>query len=252
MYLTVAAIIGKESPYIREWLEYHLKVGVEKFFLYTYRTDDATLAVINEYVEKGHVVWEGDIDAGPGTQMVAYNFILASHTQDSKWMAFIDADEFLVPKSKDSLPEILKGFENFPALAVHWKIFGSNGHKRYTAKGVIERFTRCSAVPNVHIKSIVQPAMTVRCDTPHYFTYTNNMIAVDENYERVTGPVKRGGTTAKIQINHYATKSLDECNIRRAMPRADNGAIRPDLEAFFIEHDRNETEDLRALQLYRR
>ena len=34
VYLSLCAIMKDESPYIREWLLFHLEVGVEHFYLY--------------------------------------------------------------------------------------------------------------------------------------------------------------------------------------------------------------------------
>ena len=39
-YLAVCAIYRNEAPYLREWIEFHRLVGVERFFLYNNESTD--------------------------------------------------------------------------------------------------------------------------------------------------------------------------------------------------------------------
>ena len=43
-YLAICAVYRNEAPYLREWIEFHRLVGVERFFLYNNRSTDTTWA----------------------------------------------------------------------------------------------------------------------------------------------------------------------------------------------------------------
>ena len=70
-------------------------------------------------------------------QLPAYAAILARHGSDADWIAFIDADEFLVPAAGlASLPALLAGTCADPlvgAVAVNWALYGSAGRTRRRA-----------------------------------------------------------------------------------------------------------------------
>ena len=48
--LSVVAIMKNEGPYLREWIEYHKLVGVEKFYLYNNGSTDDTVEILSPYV----------------------------------------------------------------------------------------------------------------------------------------------------------------------------------------------------------
>lgn len=249
-YLSIGAICKNEEKYIREWVEYHRKLGVEHFYLYENDSDDWTLQTIQEMAAA-----DGDITVakigGKVKQGAAYNDCVARRKTESRWIAFIDIDEFIVPHQTDNLQEFLKQYERYAAFCIHWRLFGSNGHKEYSEKPVVERFTYRQQDVNDHVKSIVNPLKTGLYHTPHRFYHTGPV--VDEQHQEIasTNPYPTGGTCNLIQLNHYAVKSYEECVKRKSYVRADNGQ-QWDVNTYFPAHDRNEVEDLRALELWQK
>lgn len=51
--LSVCSIFKNEAPYLREWIEYHLIVGIEHFYLYNNNSEDNFEEVLRPYIEKG-------------------------------------------------------------------------------------------------------------------------------------------------------------------------------------------------------
>jgi hypothetical protein len=45
------------SPYLVEWIEYYLMMGVEHFYLYDYHTTDDSFNLTRRYVEEGRLTW---------------------------------------------------------------------------------------------------------------------------------------------------------------------------------------------------
>ena len=55
MSLSICAVFRNEAPYLREWIEFHRIVGVEKFFLFNNRSEDDYKSVLTPYIESGLV-----------------------------------------------------------------------------------------------------------------------------------------------------------------------------------------------------
>jgi hypothetical protein len=219
-YLSICAIYLNEADYMREWLEFHRIVGVERFFLYNNRSEDRHLEVLAPYVEDGTVVLH-DWPMRPG-QSPAYDDCLRNHGAESRWIAFIDIDEFLFSPLQRPLPEVLADYESHPGVAVNWVGFGTSGHRTKPSGLVIENYVRRAKLPllNRHIKSIVNPVEAVRALSPHWFEYRSGL-PVDENFNPVDGPVNDGGSFSRLRLNHYVTKSEEEFRAKIAKPRAE-------------------------------
>jgi hypothetical protein len=54
-YLVAATMLKNKRQYIREWIEFHLMMGVSYFFFYDHHSDDGVEAVLRPYVEAGRV-----------------------------------------------------------------------------------------------------------------------------------------------------------------------------------------------------
>jgi hypothetical protein len=78
----------------------------------------------------------------------------------------------------------------------------------------------------VAIKSIVDPNRTDRCMNAHYFIYHQGM-TVDENEFPIWREFTRSPSYSILRVNHYWTKSEQECREKFARARADTGGLRP-------------------------
>lgn len=129
--LSIVAIIKNEAAYIEEWVRYHLIIGVDYFFLYDNGSTDNTIDLLKKYIEFGVVTLTEF--PGQGMQLPAYNDALKRFGSRTKYMAFIDADEFLyscdkTKSVKQQVEEIFSLYPNVGGLAVNWRMFGSSGH----------------------------------------------------------------------------------------------------------------------------
>lgn len=226
VFLAIACIAKNEAPYLREWIEYHRIVGVERFYFYDNESDDDTKEVLEPYVKDGIVVYHhlpNHPITGQRQQTEAYEDAIFKYRDRTRWLALIDVDEFIVPVEKDSIPDFLADYEQYPAVVANWVCFDSNGHDRKpTANGglVTANFTRARKEHNLdtkltegddrHVKSIVNPKQVVKCLTPHHALYYRNYDAVTENFEGTRGDITKRHSIAKIRINHYQTKSREE------------------------------------------
>lgn len=151
-----------------------------------------------DYVEKGVVeyVYINGKNHPPRyrtPQLYIYSKCLMDFGKYSKFMAFIDVDEFIVVTNPEkSIPMILKNYEKYGGLTLNWMFFGSSGHRSRPAGGVIENYVQCGKNP--HIKSIVATDFVHSPSelNPHAFVYKDGYYAVDTNLDRVIGPANPG------------------------------------------------------------
>ena len=243
-YLSMCTMYRDHASYLREWLEFHLLVGAERFFLYDNGSVDDHLEVLTPYLEAG-VVELHEWPVYPGL-IGAFEHCVEHHRTDSRWIAFIDLDEFLFSPAGSPVSEVLRDYEDFPGVGVNRVPFGPSGHATRPPGLVTESYVRRAKDMQTAIKSIVDPTAVERCAGAHHFVYRDGRCAVDERKRvldpsrRVPPEIARAGKSARpnagftesfsverLRINHYATKSVEEWEEKLALPRPDTGTERP-------------------------
>ncbi len=110
-------------------------------------------------------------------QYITCNDAIKRFKFQTRYMAFIDGDEFIFPKTNKKISEvvdeILSGNPNAAGLGINWQMFGSNGQdKADYSRGVLERFTRRAPKDfssNGTVKSIVNPRAADYAAIAHFF-----------------------------------------------------------------------------------
>lgn len=251
--LSICAIVKNEAPYLLEWIAHHRTVGVEHFVIFDNDSTDGTTDLLSGLARAGivdHVPWP-DIPH-MAAQRPAYIAGLARLADRCRWVAFMDADEFLYPIDGRDVPSILADYDEAAGLVLPWRLFGSNGHHWQQDELVISRFTRRASAGhplNRSVKTIVQARLVAKPDI-HAPSITDGSL-VDE-HGRVAGSQGHPSHHAvpdarKLVINHYFTKSSEEWTRKRnrgqaTEPLDSKARLRPD-EHFAI-HDLNDVEDL--------
>jgi hypothetical protein len=243
LYLSVAAIVKNETPYIMEWIEYHRLVGVQKFFIYDNESTDNLKDFLEPYIAAGVV--EYTFFPGKRQQVIAYNDALQRYKYTSFWIAFIDIDEFLVPVQAESISGFLRYFEDVPGIEINQVIYGSSGHKTKTGGFVLERFkdhAPFDLVENRGVKSIVNPRHVFFMSTAHVAEYFNGERSVDTNKKKtVKGSLDRPALHDRLRLNHYACKSFEEFIARIDLGRASSpGKMNAE---DFADRDHNEVKN---------
>lgn len=241
-YLAVCAIAKNEGPYFQEWIEWHLKQGVEKFYVYDNESTDCTREVLEPYIRSGIV----DYVFFPGTkrQLAAYDDCFERHRTEARWIAVIDLDEFIVPILDRTIPGFLHRMENFSAVEINWLVYGSGGARKKVPGGVMERFRKHSLPGhklNTHVKSIVDPRRVCSMIGCHEAARISGHSADSHG-----NPLKKGFRDRKpqqdvIRINHYAVKSYEEFLCKRARGRARINTLRE--YGYFNQYDLNDIEE---------
>ena len=223
MYLSLCLIAKDENAYLKEWLEYHILLGVEHFWIYDNESRTPLAEPIKEYIRKGWVTL--NTIQGKAVQLYAYDHCIQAYGRFSKWIGFIDTDEFLVPKITDDLKELLAGYEEYAGLSVSSLFFGSGGNTSRPVSGQVSGYrlrTPEALSKNRFIKSIVQPDKVIHPVSPHSFLYKDGHYCVNENFARVDSQFFPCNVN-KIQLNHYYTRSAEEWKEKKIRGRGDSG-----------------------------
>lgn len=243
--LSFVAIIKNEAPYIKEWIEFHKLVGVDRFYIYDNESTDNVRDVLKEYIDKGEVVYT--YFPGQCKQNPAYMDAVNKYKNKTKYMGFIDLDEFVIPVTEKSLvkviDEILSKNKKSAGVAINWRTYGSSGHKSMPTGLVTENYkNRAEDSWKYHnnIKTICNPRLVSNFHT-HYATYEKPYYAVNENGKRIPTWYNFENSCQKLRINHYFTKSFDEFIKKRERGCADCNRTRPISD--FYERDKNNVYD---------
>lgn len=167
-------------------------------------------------------------------------------------MAFIDADEFIFPKTGSTIAatvdEIFSGKPNAAGLAINWHCFGSNGQVNADySRGVLERFTRCTTQDDSYFnkayKTILNPRKVNFIPSAHYAIYFEELYAINELGDIVKDSYTQTASLKKIALNHYRTKSREEYFQKASRGCATNLDTGFYTKNLFDKYDRNDVFD---------
>jgi hypothetical protein len=226
MRSALCAIAKNEGPYVREWIAYHLALGFDKIVIFDNDSTDGDLSVYSS-ARPGRVeVRHWPTQWGKAPQVPAYNKFLNEDGHLYDWIAFLDLDEFLNLKKHDSISAFLEAYNDYSAIAINWRMFGSSGLTENDGRLVTDRFDQASPVgfgPNAHVKTIFRPQCAESADvhSPHLkngsnLVNTNKLILKSE-----ANGLQLDIVLDTAQINHYFTKSYEEFRKKRMRGRAD-------------------------------
>ena len=151
-------------------------------------------------------------------QVLAYAHAASNFGGAFRWMAFIDADEFLVPKRAASIPEALAHLGEAVNVSLPWHMFGRSGHHAAPEGGVLRNYLRRARDPMSDVRGV--RAFKVIVDPCHLTalrvhsmetdgsgrTCNDAGVAVEEREREKPGFY----SAAHLQLNHYYTRSEAE------------------------------------------
>ena len=229
-YLSICAIFKNEELSMKEWIEYHLLIGVDHFYLYDNNSTDRCSLVLKPYIEKG-IVTLNEWNLKAPCQADAYNHCKSNYWNDTRWLAFIDLDEYICPRFSFDIKNFLSKFESYPSLIVYWKMFGSSGLVVHDNKRLITeqyyiawdkfndigkpffntRFTPCTTT----IKYIHQLPAEMRLFGMKFIIPPINEFKWFVRFRSNRVGCFKNKNDFSIQINHYVLKSYNEYFVRR-------------------------------------
>lgn len=262
MRIAVAAIVKNESPSLLEWLAYHRAVGIKNFIIVDNNSTDATWPLLKSLRRRGVVsAMRFPTLAGQAPQIDAYQAVLNGPARQFDIVAFLDADEYLVPT--DDAISVIPAIENLFAddgvssVVMNWACFGSSGAV-FRGDGLVpERFTRRAEQghpANRHYKSMVRPERVVRFYNPHEAWVASGRTVNTAGEDLVVDGDRPHGFSRdlcwqRLRVNHYVVKSMEEFLVRKSQVGNASWPEKAKHRRFFEGHDRNEVKDTGIVHL---
>jgi len=245
-FLTFVTRIKGEDLYLREWLEYHLLVGVEHFFLYDMDVGQGQAAILSPYEDAG-VVTRIPWSHFEGTRLdrkrarFRHNKSSLAHRHFARhfrnrvcWALKIDGDEFLYPLEGDDVIGPLRAFDRsrLRGISMPRFNFGDDGHERRPPGLVIESYLRREATRS----SQKDMGNGEKLSGNHFRRGAHRWSYGLHKWGRFVSPDQ----VETLRINHYFTKSFEEFQTRQN----DNDLRRQTREHFELRNrGRNDVDD---------
>jgi hypothetical protein len=222
--VVIVCIVKDEAEYLEEWLAYHVALGVDHFVIYDNGSTDGSAELLERYINHG-LVTRIDWPLGGG-QLAAYNHALRMFGATTRWLAYYDVDEFLVPLADDDIPSFLARFDDAAVVRVPRLEFGYSGHRSRPAGLTIDEYTQVANVLALdldlppRVKSIVQPAAVSAVDI--HLAFPADVPAAGAPTATAEAEVR-----GLAQLNHYYTRSFEEFEEKRFRGSATGRIARP-------------------------
>lgn len=225
--IAIATVLKNEENYVAEWASFHRAVGVRHFIVYDDGSTDRTVAILRDLLPQDELTifpWRfGMVDVSMGLslnkQTLAFAHAILNFGGAFRWMAFIDVDEFILPKTGGTIEQALVGAGGFPNISLPWHMFGTSGHKTRPGEAMTRSYTMRAADPLSRLKNtsnfkcIVDPCAVSEVSVHHFQTREHgDRTANDAGL--VVPLAKRKDpsfySSRNLQLNHYYTKSEEE------------------------------------------
>lgn len=244
----IGAIFKNEGPYILEWIAYHQAIGVDRFYIVDNISNDASSELLCDLHSAGIITRiEYKNENGVKPQLPAYKKIISQLKDDDKYIAFIDADEFIfLSNSSDDISSLINIFNDndIGAVALNWAIYGSS--KCISPRQdslVIERFDHRAPQEfpaNNHYKSVIRTDSLIDTgENAHFFKVNGKYVQTNlTEINKLTG-LSETVCWDICRLNHYVVKSKNEFFSKKAARGRPSGKDSDLNEKFFNNHDIN-------------
>jgi len=242
--LSIVLMVRDEDVFLEEFVAYYLVQGVDHFYIFDNKSLNPVEKILSAYRQWCTFILYPEESRGRHCQAFAH--FLNKYGKETKWAAFIDIDEFILPKKFGNLKQMLedKKYKSYDAIGIHWVMFGPNGHEKRPEGLVIDNYLRCQAETHNHIKTILKPssAQLITPPNPHYFKlleprYGRKPKYVDPHGHPITKAINEQGkkTTDVVQICHFWCKSHEDYLKKIARPRANAATMYKNTNQFTDE-----------------
>ena len=257
--------MGKqENKYVKELIEYYLKLGVEKFILgdNNLRNTEKLSDVLQDYIDDGIIEIIELFDSACG-QSELYNITYEKYKTKCNWFLLFDFDEYLEVHFEQGKNLVLKDFlsnkifNKCEAILFNWLIYTDNNLIYYDKRPLNKRFTEpfYECVDNIYVKSIVRGNLNKTIFLPNKSNHVpekkvkicNSLGKIIKHYNpfSVNPPIFDYG-----YLKHYTDKTAEEyCDkIIKGAPRKVVFNVHERLNIFF----KHNTFSLKKLNVFGR
>ncbi|KAG0483299.1 hypothetical protein HPP92_011383 [Vanilla planifolia] len=178
--MCVCTMLRNQARFLREWILYHSRIGIERWFIYDNNSDDDIEHVVVSLSTKWNLLISLHEWPWVKTQEAGFAHCALRARPSCEWVGFLDVDEFLYfPSPEVKLHDVLRNYSKTPWVAeirTACHSFGPSGRKKSPPEGVMIGYT-CRIAPAERHKSIVRPEALnpSLINVVHHFHLKNGM-----------------------------------------------------------------------------
>ena len=188
----IITVIKNEHAYLKEWIDYHLRLGVGHIFIFedidseTHKDitdgygDNVTLCGISSVLNDTERETAAMLKRTKKWNVQhlylknALRYVKDTFSDKYDWCFVVDVDEFItLANENDSLNDILSLYTDYDAFIMLWKCYGADGHVNkpdYGDKGVVGTYTKVARNRMVDkAKSLVKTCYNLKKYVPENF-----------------------------------------------------------------------------------
>lgn len=155
----IMTCIKNEHEYLNEWIQYHLKIGIDHIFIFEDMDSDSHKGITEKYKEvtlssildildekKTEEAKELKYEKKINVQHLYFKYALEylkNTYPNYEWCFVIDVDEFITLESENNIKDVMSEYKNNDAVILYWKCYGANGlidKPDYNIKGVVDTY----------------------------------------------------------------------------------------------------------------
>lgn len=192
--ICICTMLRNQAQFMKEWVMYHAKIGVQRWFIYDNNSDDDLENVISFLQSIGYNITQ-HLWPWVKTQEAGFAHCAIRARASCEWVGFIDVDEFFNVKIKGNLHNVIwhhaKLGNNVGEIRSPCYSFGPSGLKQVPKKGVTVGYT-CRLRARERHKSIVRPEALNQSliNVVHHFHLHEPFVSVDVE-------------SSVMMVNHY-------------------------------------------------
>jgi len=226
MNISIISIFRDESKYLKEWIEFHRLIGVDKFHLVNNNSVDDYKKILEVYINSGIVtLYNLNVETKfnkpdfKNEQIIVTHFVQLFQNivkqSNEDWMIHVSTDEFIFPTEENNIKNVLNKFDNeVGEVSVNWTLFGNNNLYLNDNELLIEKLTKSSFenhIHNYHVKPIFKPEAVSSIPSVHFTSLKPGFVKVDAkgNINNFKTPYEvRDRVFSPLHINHYRLRDL--------------------------------------------
>lgn len=236
-YSSICLLIRDENEYLEEWINHYISIGIDHIYIYDNGIKESVDGIINKFPSNYITAVKYEDKDTNTLQQDVYSDFLSNYASETRWVAFIDSDEFIyINNNSADINTLLKSYEEYGAIHMNWIVYNANGEIDKKDGNVQERFTTTLPEPINHNynklgKAFIQP------------------YKIDGVYRYI--PIFKNGNTLYInddnnidfiELRHYYTKSLEEwtekinrgsCDARYLKKYEEFFKLNPDMQSLY-------------------
>ncbi|KAL3644011.1 hypothetical protein CASFOL_011943 [Castilleja foliolosa] len=191
--MCMCTMLRNQARFLSEWVTYHSRIGVDRYFIYDNNSDDDIEGTIDSLAGDNYNITR-HVWPWIKTQEAGFAHCALKARDSCEWVGFTDIDEFLHLPTNVSLQDVVKNQtrqSDVGELRISCHTFGPSGLKEIPEQGVMAGYTCRMVAPERH-KSIVRPE-----------ALDSSLINVVHHFNLKTGFRHVNVDRSLLLINHY-------------------------------------------------